>query len=397
MKKKSGKLKKDALSPGMKGFLGEQRIFCKASTIGAYSTALFSFDAFLRQRMCAASISKRNLSLLEHEDLVDWIHHLHGKGLKPWSKINYFLPVRKYLAWEVDRKVIRPKTIEHFTRSLLPKPPDLLPKFLSPDNDKMIVNRLRALSHPCAPLFLLLRFTGMRISELINLPKDCLQITAHNEAYLKVPLGKMNNERFVPLHDEPLKIIQNLRKSNGVADCMDDDSQRLIGMRGAVPRVYAKLRKHLQMMTSDISDQGKPVTFHRFRHTYATSLLSAGVSIVSIMRLLGHRRIEMTLRYASITPTLIRNEYLKAMEKLEQRWISNDRLSSSIISSDLTPASLVDILSASIKNDASIQHQSRYNFLKRLSRLKAELNLQIPAKFPLAFLPVPKSADLLAG
>lgn len=381
----------------MKTFLDEQRSFCKTSTIGAYSSALSSFNAFLKKRMRAASISKRRLSLLEHEDLVDWLGHLHGLGLKPWSKINYFLPVRKYLVWETDRKAIRPEAIEHFTRSLLPKPPDLLPKFLSPENDKIIVNRLRASSHPYAPLFLLLRFTGMRISELINLPNDCLQISTRNETYLKVPLGKMNNERLVPLHDEPLKIIQNLRKSKDADDCMDADPQRLIGMRGAVSQIYAKLRKHLQMTTSGVSDQGKPVTFHRFRHTYATSLLSAGVSIVSIMKLLGHRRIEMSLRYASITPTLIRAEYLRAMEKLEQRWFSNDRLSNSSISSNLTPASLIDLLSASIKNDAAISHQSRYNFLKRLSRLKTEINQQIPAKFPLSFLPAPKPADLLAG
>lgn len=396
MKKKTGKLKHEALSPGMKHFLREQRIFCKASTIRAYGTALSSFDAFIRQRMRTALFSNEGLSRLVHEDLVDWIHHLHNLGLKPWSKINYFLPVRKYLAWEADRKTIHPETIERFTRSLLPKPPDVLPKPLSSENDKMLMDRLRTSNHLCAPFFLLLRFTGMRISELINLPNDCLQMTARGEAWLKVPLGKMNNERLVPLHDEPLRIVQNLRESKDAAD-PENDPQRLIGMRGAVPQVYAKLHNCFQMMTSDISDQGKPVTFHRLRHTYATSLLSAGVGIVSIMKLLGHRRIEMSLRYASITPALIRNEYFRAIKKLEQRSISADHLGNSIISSEMTPASLIDLLMASIKNDVSISCRSRYNFLKRLSRLKADLDQQIPAKFPIAFLPAPKLADLLAG
>lgn len=49
-------------------------------------------------------------------------------------------------------------------------------------------------------------------------------------------------------------------------------------------------------------------TDHRLRHTYAASLLSGGVGLIFLMKLLGHRRIEMTLRYAKVTPSHLRNE-----------------------------------------------------------------------------------------
>lgn len=388
-----------ALSPRMKVFLEEQRIFCKESTIGAYRTALASFDKFCKSRLRAPSLSRRILAKLSHEILIGWLKSLHEAKLKPGSKINYFLPVRKYLAWEVERKTVLPKTIERFTRNLLPKPPDALPKPLLSQNDALLIQRLRDSAHPYARLYLLLRFTGLRISELINLPRDCMHITANNEAFLKVPLGKMNNERLVPLHDEAASIIRNLLNSNGVAD--DDEninSARLIGLHGTIHHIYSKLDRPFRKMTADIKDQAKPVTFHRLRHTYATSLLAAGVSIVSIMKLLGHRRIEMSMRYASITPSLIRDEYLKAMQKLEQRWLSLDAISAAGIPNNMSPISLIDLLRAAIKTDASIPHKSRYNFLKRLTSLKSDLGQSnLPLKSPPQFLPTQSSHDFWAG
>jgi site-specific recombinase XerD len=66
---------------------------------------------------------------------------------------------------------------------------------------------LRESQSPYAPLFLLLRQTGMRIGELIHLPPDCVLTNDKGEHYLKVPLGKMNNERMAPLTEESFELI----------------------------------------------------------------------------------------------------------------------------------------------------------------------------------------------
>jgi len=374
MTQKPGTTRKHALSPRTERFLDDQRLFCKASTIRAYRTALVCFDRFLIQRWQVPTISPQLLRKLSQAYLDDWLAHLHARGLKPWSKINYFLPVRKYLVWEIDRKTLPRKTIERFTRSRLPKPPDVLPKPLSIENDAMLVRRLRASPHPYAPLFLLLRFTGMRISELINLSIDSLHLTVQNEAFLKIPIGKMNNERMVPLHQDALQIVQTLLASNGVTRNKEDhDPSRLCGLKGDVTHLYAILNRPFRKITADISDQGKPVTFHRLRHTYATSLLSAGVSIVTLMKLLGHRRIEMTLRYASISPTLIRNEYLKATEILEQRFLPHEHLADSDALNHPSSLDLLALLRSSIAKDTALPSRLRYNFLKRLSSLSSDI------------------------
>ena len=51
------------------------------------------------------------------------------------------------------------------------------------------------------------------------------------------------------------------------------------------------------------------VTPHALRHTYATALVNAGVSLQSLMALLGHVSPEMSLRYARLFDATVRAEY----------------------------------------------------------------------------------------
>ena len=54
------------------------------------------------------------------------------------------------------------------------------------------------------------------------------------------------------------------------------------------------------------------VTPHQLRHTYATALVNAGVSVQALMALLGHVSAEMSLRYAHLFDTTVRAEYERA-------------------------------------------------------------------------------------
>lgn len=61
-------------------------------------------------------------------------------------------------------------------------------------------------------------------------------------------------------------------------------------------------------------------TIALMRHSYATSLLSAGVSITTLKTLLGHHDIKMTLNYAAVTQETVRNEYFTALSKIQTRY-----------------------------------------------------------------------------
>ena len=62
----------------------------------------------------------------------------------------------------------------------------------------------------------------------------------------------------------------------------------------------------------------KGYSLHCLRHTFATELLNAGMSLPCLQQLLGHRSIEMTLRYARLTDKTREQEYFKAMALIER-------------------------------------------------------------------------------
>ncbi|MBI3540699.1 MAG: tyrosine-type recombinase/integrase [Deltaproteobacteria bacterium] len=364
---------KHRLPKRMRDYLREQGACCKPSTIVGYRLTLGCFyDHLKTTRNPIASLTKAHLQ--------DYLLHLCERKLAPYTKVNYLLAVKKYLQWEVDRGKLPEDILTVLDRSKLPPVPEYLPKPLSSENDQRLQKILRESDSPYAPLFLLLRCTGMRISELINLPRDCV-FTNGNEKYLKVPLGKMNTERLVPLTAGTLELIEKIKISQ-----QGLDPNRLIGKKGSVPHVYSRLSGHFKKFLGDITDQNKPITFHRLRHTYATTLLTGGVSLVSLMKLLGHRRIEMTLRYAKVTPSHLRDEYLKAVRILETQSSLVKTKTSEGPSSSAHPAEIVQQMSAFLIKASDFTAPQRHNLLRRLRRLQQDLaSIHFSQKFKLHF------------
>jgi site-specific recombinase XerD len=376
--------RKQKLPRRMRRYLAEQGIPCKPSTVGTYRCALRNFHAFL-QRSCRADvITAKHVASIDRDMLDLYLADLHRQRLAPYSRVNKLLAVKKYLAWEVDHRTIDPAALDGFDRSRMPRVPDYLPRPLSNETDRLLTSRLRTADDPFAQAFRLLRLTGLRISELINLSSDCIVTTVGNEHFLSVPLGKMNNERLVPLCDEALRIIRSLQASRGLG-VTPRDPRRLIGIRGRVPNIYSRLQRRFNRFTADLHDQNKRVTFHRLRHTYATSLLSGGVGIVSIMKLLGHRRISMALRYTLVTPTHLRNEYLKALASLEAQFLPQNETQTASRTAYAAPADVIRHLAAFIKKEAALDASARNNLMKRLTRLHLDIAaLNLPDTFPIA-------------
>src|SRR5680860_1163962 len=65
--------------------------------------------------------------------------------------------------------------------------------------------------------------------------------------------------------------------------------------------------------------QPQRIVAHQLRHTYATSLVNAGMSLQALMQLLGLSSPEMTMRYAQLSSPTLRAAYDQAIGKLRRR------------------------------------------------------------------------------
>ena len=58
---------------------------------------------------------------------------------------------------------------------------------------------------------------------------------------------------------------------------------------------------------------------HRFRHTFASDMVRAGVSLPALMKLMGHANIQTTLVYIDVTPLDVYQQYARAVAQMVRR------------------------------------------------------------------------------
>lgn len=90
----------------------------------------------------------------------------------------------------------------------IPRMPEALPRALSPDVDRNVMAAVARLDDRFARVGIgLLRATGMRVGELLDLELDCIVDFDSRGTWLRVPLGKLGTERMVPLDPETLELF----------------------------------------------------------------------------------------------------------------------------------------------------------------------------------------------
>ena len=139
-------------------------------------------------------------------------------------------------------------------------------------------------------LFKLALNTGGRLATLLNICKKDIDFT-HNLITLK---DFKNNSTYKAFLTENLKALLEIRT---IHLKMDD---KLL-----VSNPERRLRSMLnELFNKDINtnDRKNKVVFHSLRHTFASHLAINGTPIFTIQKLMNHKDIRMTLRYAKLSP-----------------------------------------------------------------------------------------------
>jgi integrase len=203
-----------------------------------------------------------------------------------------------------------------------PRLPRVLPRYLPVDADRRLAAALRGSPYELAASALLLqRACGLRIGELLDLELDCVHEVPGSGAWLKVPLGKLDSERMVPLDEETLTLIDKITEIRSAGRPLPHPrygrlAQFLLTHHGRRLSQNA-LREELDR-AAGAAGLGR-VNPHQLRHTYATAMVNAGVSLQALMALLGHVSAEMSLRYGKLFDTTVRAEYERALTLAKQR------------------------------------------------------------------------------
>jgi integrase len=97
-----------------------------------------------------------------------------------------------------------------------PREPRPLPRYIPLDADRRLQQALEASPNRLlADGLLLVRAMGIRIGELLALELDCVHEVPGLGSWLKVPLGKFDTERMVPLDEENVEITDHLVAARG--------------------------------------------------------------------------------------------------------------------------------------------------------------------------------------
>jgi len=238
----------------------------------------------------------------EIEGFKLWLAQRRGRGLSQNTQRQRLRMLRMFferiIEWDWADAPVRNPIIG---RDIPPRP-EPLPKFLDDRDAAKLMAAARAADDPRDRLVVeLLARTGLRSGELCDLDADAVvQIGA--AFWLRVPLGKLRNDRYVPLHPQLVDLLASWTANN--LEHIRRHHRLITDDRGPVERHL--VRRIVKRVGRSC---GVSVHPHQLRHTLATQAINRGMRLEAIATLLGHRSMEMTLTYARISNRVVANEY----------------------------------------------------------------------------------------
>jgi len=311
----------EALQEAFVGYLRRKSATCRPKTVSSLATRLSQFGRFLGEidpdLTSLAGLDRRRHIEPFITSLLDATSMTTGDPISVADRVRRIHAVSNFLAeitewgWEdaPARKLL-------FT-SDLPRLPRPLPRYLPVDADRRLTAALTdSPNRLAADALLLQRACGLRIGELLDLELDAVHEVPEQGSWLKVPLGKLDTERMVPLDDETVTLIDRIVATRSAGRPMPHSrsgrpAQFLFTHHGK--RLSQSAVRH-ELARAALEAGLDHTTPHQLRHTYATALVNAGVSLQALMALLGHVSATMSLRYGRLFDSTVRTEYERALD-----------------------------------------------------------------------------------
>jgi integrase len=288
------------------------------NTVVKGTASLSHFAPFL------ATLSIDRLSKINRLVLERYLAHVHAGDRGPWHRhrlinaVGTFLEDVRRHRW--DDTLPADAMFYREDKPSLPKPvPRALAEHVMAQVEKP--EHLQLFGNPVYSLVtMILIRCGLRITDAVRLPFDCVVTDAEAAPYLRYYNHKMEREALVPIDEELQRLIigqqQRILRQwpQGVPVLFPRPSTNRDGRKPISGATYrSALRPWLQRC--DVRDElGQPVrlTPHQWRHTLGTRLINRDVPQEVVRRILDHDSTQMTARYARLHDTTVRRHWEKA-------------------------------------------------------------------------------------
>ena len=313
-------------------YLQHKSVTCRPATVSSLATRLAAFGAYLAELDPAATPA--TLDRCQHIEpwlasLTTAVNTKTGGTLSVPERGRRVLAVANFLTEITQRGWPEAPTRRLVFAAHTPKLGRALPRALPPDIDAALMAAVANLDDPFSRTGLqVLRGTGLRVGELLDLELNAVIDYGPTGTWLRVPLGKLATERSVPLDAATLEVLDQWATRRGThrpiphprtgkpTDFLFTEHGRRLGttrLRNGLLAAVAAADLH------EPGGQALTVTPHQLRHTYATTLANAGMSLQALMALLGHVTPEMTIRYATLASPTLRNAYDQAIGTMRRQ------------------------------------------------------------------------------
>ncbi|MEX2167395.1 MAG: site-specific tyrosine recombinase XerD [Methyloceanibacter sp.] len=277
-----------------------------AHTIDAYTRDLSEFLAFLTAKGATAKQATA-------DHLRSFLAGLARKGLAPTSRARKLSAIRQFFRFLLAEGVRADDPSSAIDSPKLPRP---LPKILSLADVETLLATAQAICDEASDgaakrralrLYALLETlyaTGLRVSELISLPRNVLT----SDDRVLIVKGKGGRERLVPLNDAARQAL-----AAHLATVEADEAERgsvslwLFPSGGSAQHLTRqRFGQELKALAAEAGLEPERVSPHVLRHAFASHLLERGADLRTVQQLLGHADISTTQIYTHVIEERLR-------------------------------------------------------------------------------------------
>ncbi len=276
-------------------------------TVVSAETDLRQFSEFVE-----ANFELKDLKESIQIHIRSWVAHLAESGISNRSIQRKISTLRSYFKFLIRNSAIKTSPVEGVSA---PKIAERLPQYVEEENIlELLIDQS---SFPDTfegkrdeLVLKLLYYTGMRLSELINIKVTDIDVINRN---IRV-IGKRNKERLLPISRIFVEDIQNYKvKREELSVCSEIPQNLLLTQSGKklYPKlVYRKVNYYLTKVTT-LSKKSP----HILRHSFATHMLNNGADLNAIKELLGHADLTATQVYTHNSIEKLKNVHKQAHPK----------------------------------------------------------------------------------